>query len=189
MSNSHSTEIWLPIVGFDGYEVSSLGNVRSIDRVEINSLGISRNLKSRIIAKTISASGYMNVFIRGKTQRVHRLVAFAFYKDGIKAEVNHKNGVRNDNKVENLEFCTRSENQKHAFRVLGNIPYQPCKGKFGLEHHRSKPVVAKDVKTLEETVYQGLHDAQRITGLDKSNISAACRGKQKTCGGYVWRFA
>ncbi len=182
-------EIWLPIRGFDGYQISSVGNVRSVDRVEVNSLGISRNLKGREIVKTKSKSGYMNVFIRGRTFRVHRLVAGAFFGDSESEEVNHKNGIRTDNRVENLEFCTRSENQKHAYRVLGNIAFQPCKGKFGADHHRSKPVVAQHITTFEKQIFEGLHDAQRKTGLNKSNISAACRGKQKTCGGYTWRFA
>lgn len=182
-------EIWLPIRGFVGYQISSIGNVRSVDRLEVNSLGRSRNLKGMEIVKTKSKSGYVNVFIQGRTFRVHRLVAFAFLGDSEKDEVNHKNGIRDDNRVENLEFCTRSENQIHACRVLGNIQFQPSKGKFGLDHHRSKPVVAIHATTFEEQTFEGLHDAQRKTGLDKSNISAACRGKQRTCGGYVWRFA
>lgn len=181
-------ELWISAVGFEGYEVSSHGNIRSVDRVETNSLGKTRRLKGREIKQQISSSGYANVYLRGATIRAHRLIAASFLGDCVGREVNHKNGVRSDNRIENLEICTRSENQTHACRVLGNKPFQPCKGKFGADHHRSKPVAAVHMTTKVERVFAGIHEAQRLTGLDKSNISAACRGKQKTCGGYAWRF-
>ena len=65
-----------------------------------------------------------------KSWAVHRLVAEAFLKRGKdKTEVNHKNGIRSDNKAENLEWVTRSENEKHAYRVLGKTPNKPWEGK------------------------------------------------------------
>lgn len=181
-------EIWIPAFRLDGYEVSNLGNIRSVDRNEINSLGIARKLKGKTIRQQVSARGYINVTIRGKTVRAHRLIAMSFFGDSKGMEVNHKNGVRADNRIENLEFCTRSENQKHAVHELGNKPYQPWKGRFGSQNPWSKPVFSINVKTGEKQTFDGMHEAQRITGLDKSNISAACRGKQKTCGGYIWGY-
>lgn len=184
----HVREEWKKIPIFSDYEVSSFGRVRSIDRIEMNSLGISRALVGRVLKLQKSTRGYLSVCIKDKPYRVHRLVAMAFLGSVDGLEVNHKNGVRDDNNLCNLEICTRSENQKHSFRVLGNKAYQPCKGKFGSLHHRSKPVKAIEKHSLKETIYEGLHDAQRKTGLDVSNISAACRGVQKTCGGFIWRF-
>src|SRR5437867_710956 len=104
-----STEDWRPVVGFgEGYEISNLGRIRRI----------------RYLRPWRMRNGYLHIpLVRSGVQThryVHRLVAEAFI-DPIadKMEVNHINGVRDDNRVENLEIVTKSRNMIHAFRVLG----------------------------------------------------------------------
>ena len=96
---------WVKIVGHEEYEVSDDGRVRSV--------------VTGIILKPNDARGYRSVQLSGRKRfTIHRLVAWAFL--GPKPEgkqINHKNGVKDDNRVENLEYVTQSENMKHAFRL------------------------------------------------------------------------
>jgi len=116
-------ETYLPCVGFEGlYEVSNLGNVRSVDRVlRINRKGTQYQVfyPSMLISIRVSSCGYCTVAFqkdgKGSTQLVHRLVAQAFIPNSEnKRTVNHKDGNKRNNNLSNLEWMTHGENIRHA---------------------------------------------------------------------------
>ena len=104
-----SEEIWKDIKGYEGlYQVGSFGNVKSLR-------------KGRLL-KPHNRNGYLHAILckngTHKTQKIHRLVGKAFIPNPEnKREINHKNSIRDDNKVQNLEWCTRKENVRHSWRV------------------------------------------------------------------------
>ena len=113
-------EIWKDIPGYDGlYQVSNLGRVKSLPKKRWNGY-VFTSRKERILKPGNDNDGYERVVLcknkRRKTYKMHRLVITTFV--GVsRLEVNHINGNKADNNIENLEYCTRSENMKHAFKT------------------------------------------------------------------------
>lgn len=99
--------------------------------------------------------------------------------------VNHKNGVRTDNRADNLEWVTTSENAKHAFRPGGRL--NPFLGKRAEQHPASKAVISICLTTGAEQRYACALDATR-EGFDSGAISRCCHGKSKFHAGRNWRF-
>ena len=114
-------EIWEPVKGFEGYyEVSNTGKVLGIERMVVLKSGL-RTIKSRFLKTRINNYGYTEVRLTkdGKTTTtfIHILLAKAFIPNPYKKlEVNHINGIKTDNRIENLEWCTHSENINHAYQ-------------------------------------------------------------------------
>jgi len=109
-------EIWKDIPNYEGfYQASNLGRIRSLNRY-----GIYNKFYKGQILKQRNTRGYLQVNLskngKHKTHRVHRLIISSFF--GIsKLQINHKNGIKSDNRLENLEYCTCSENIKHAYSL------------------------------------------------------------------------
>lgn len=124
--NPGAKEIWRWVNGYEGlYMVSDHGRVMSAPKP---------NHYGHIMKPKKTRAGYMAICLSKNNEKkhrlIHRLVAEAFIENPEgKAEVNHKNGNRADNSVENLEWATRSENVRHAYRVLGKKPNKPWLGK------------------------------------------------------------
>jgi hypothetical protein len=155
-------EIWKPIKGYEGfYEVSNLGRVKSLDRIGIYP-DRKIELKGKVLSKRIINHGYIGVKLykdnKSKSISVHRLVAMAFIDNPHNYnEVNHINFIKDDNKVENLEWCNRSQNMQHAGLngKLGGV-----KGMFlGSKSSRSK-VKEEDVLEMRRLKTQGLSSTQ-----------------------------
>lgn len=115
-------EIWKDIKDYEGYYmVSNLGRVKSLDRVATTKRGVVKNTKGKILNLTLKNNGYLSVMFSLKDKRkrfhVHRLVAYAFIENiHSKPFVNHINGIKTDNSVINLEWCTHKENAQHALK-------------------------------------------------------------------------
>jgi predicted XRE-type DNA-binding protein len=144
-----NTEIWKPVPGFDGrIEASNFGRIRSKDKMKRIRDGRMAFHAGRIFKANPDRNGYPVVNVGLKSHAlVHRLVALTFLPNPEgKPEVNHKNGVRNDNRLENLEWVTGSENTFHAFRVLRRRKVsQP-----GEAHHNARlnEELVKDIRVL-----------------------------------------
>jgi len=127
MTEKLENEVWLPIEGYTGlYEVSNLGRVKRLDTTQVNSIGITKNVKGHIIIRN-DKKQYNQIELWKNNSRscvlVHRLVAAAFLPNPeLKKEVNHKDGNPKNNRIENLEWTTRSENESHKVHVLNWSP-------------------------------------------------------------------
>ncbi len=130
-------ETWKIIDGFNNvYYVSNMGNVKSIDHY-YNSIRGKRLKKGRIIKPQKDKKGYIRVSLSMDcvkfTTGIHRLVAKSFIPNpNNKSYVNHINGIKSDNRAENLEWCTNSENIIHAYKN------DLIKSNLGEDHHMSK---------------------------------------------------
>jgi len=132
-------EEWKPVVGFEeSYEVSNLGRVRSFDRVRpLRSRSgnmTEKRFKGRVLYQGFNNKGYVMAYLclyaKRKACTVHRLVAQAFIPNPYNLpEVNHKDGNKENNTVENLEWSTVADNRKHAYSSGLNPSKkgQPCK--------------------------------------------------------------
>ena len=140
------TEIWKDIQGYEGcYKISNFGNVMALKR-EYYSNGSKRFTEEKILKKRNATDGYFNaaLALNGKRKDIgiHRLVAMAFIANPEnKLEVNHKDGIKTNNHVSNLEWSTRREQMKHAYdmglnSIVKNIKNSPpSTGKVVIDYH------------------------------------------------------
>lgn len=111
-------EEWRTVKNNPGYEVSNLGNVRSVDREVHSKNGLVIRFKGKQLRPGLSKSGYLSLALSGKTHNIHALVAECFIGERPqKHDVNHINGNKLDNTASNLEYVSRSENMKHAVKI------------------------------------------------------------------------
>lgn len=168
------------IKDFPNYYVSEQGDVYSRNYNKTGRIKKLINQKQK--------NGYMAVVLNNKRLLIHRLVAEAFIPNpDNKPCVNHKNGIKTDNRVENLEWVTSSENNLHAYKILGRRP--PRLDKKGKKCPFAKIVLQiKDGKILRR--FFGAREAERETGIWATEITNCCNNKRnyKSAGGYQWKY-
>lgn len=167
-------EKWKIVDEFPDYKVSSFGNIK--------------NKYGKLLKQLLSSKGYPEVrFTINKIQHervVHRLVAKAFISNPLgKCCVNHEDGIKTNNRVENLSWMTMSENEKHSFEKLGKIP--TWKGKKGSKHPKSKEV-EQYVNGVKVARFGSLVEAAYATGTTADTISTYIK-KQKLLKGNLWK--
>ena len=161
---------WKTIPGYENYDVSDEGNVRN-------------RRTGQVLTPSESRGGYLKVNLRSegvaRSAKIHRLVAENFIaNDRDRTVVNHIDGNKSNNRVDNLEWCTSSENNRHAF--LNHLSYRPDNS--GVPKRR---VVI--IETGRE--FDSVSDCARFLEVASSNVSACLSGRRNTCRGYHVTYA
>lgn len=186
-------EIWRDIVGYEGlYQVSNMGRVRSLDRIGKGRWGYMPK-KGVMLSQTTDTSGYKIVNLWKdniiKSPKVHRLVAQAFIPNPSNLpQVNHKDEVKTNNCVDNLEWCSVKYNNNYGTRI--ERVSNSMKGKHINRKDWSKPILQFTKQGEFVAEYPSIREAVRQTGIIRQNISSCCNNKRnyKSAGGYVWKF-
>lgn len=168
-------ETWHPIAEFEGrYEVSDLGRVRAI---KANS--------SKVLAPILDKYGYVKVCLTkdGKqyNRTVHRLVALAFIENpNDKPQINHKDEIKTNNRVDNLEWSTSKENNNHGTRNKRISAHKL--------NTNGKEIVQLDLEGNIIRRWVSLNEIHRQLGYDITHIIRVCRGRKKTGYGFKWQY-
>ena len=153
----------------------------------------------REIKPGMNRKGYLQVRLshcnKKISLRIHRLVAMAFIDNPEnKPQVNHIDGDKNNNKVENLEWVTNTENHKHKcanglnVSLKGDEHYTHKKYKCSGDHHVSKKVIQMDIEGNFIAKYDSITDAAKAVNMDNSSISKVVNGHFENAGGFRWKF-
>lgn len=158
------------IIDFPNYQISNFGNV------------YSKN-KNSLLTPCDDSRGYLMVHLWKNNQqyakKIHRLVAETFLENPKSLQdVNHKDENKHNNNVSNLEWVTRKD----------NINYGTRSKRQALALSKAIYQINKETLEIIQT-FNSARDAERITGINNSNISQVCQGKRKTAGGFIWCFA
>lgn len=162
-----------------GYRKQEWVSVDGYERYSVNEYGIVKNNETGMVLTPIkNKAGYLTVCLYNgakKTVRIHRLVAQAFIPNPEnKPFINHKNGIKTDNRACNLEWVTSAENNLHKCRVLGKK-----------STNEPNPKIAVRCVETGET-FESMSDASKKYKTQPIHISECCRGKRKTAGGLHW---
>lgn len=183
-------EIWKDIKDYEGlYQVSNFGNVRKLRFIN----NICNKEKTFNITKYKQNRGYLKVILykdgKYKNKLVHRLVAEAFLDNPNNYnDINHKDGNKENNNINNLEYCTKSYNMKHAFK--NNLWKSPNSGRYGSNSYKAKKVAMVDKNTNKIVkTFNSIIDATHFINKNNSgHIVNCCKGKLKTAYGYKWQY-
>lgn len=191
---------WVEIPETEGmYFASKTGEIKSADRfrpyISHGKKGVYVR-KGKVLKQTLNTYGYpvVSIHVPGKMQKVvpvHKLIATTFIKNpNNEPQINHIDGNKKNNCVENLEWCSVKENLRHAYRIGLNHGGKPWKGKFGKNHIQSKPVIMLSKDGIELARFVSMTAAeQSINGATVTHISQCLRGKRLTSGGFFWKRA
>ena len=173
-------EIWKQVEGYDGrYKVSNYGRVKSFVRDKDNGvlIGSGKNHKGYHVVYLKNAEGDSQFFF------VHRLVALTFIDNPNNLpQVNHKDEDKENNCVDNLEWCDNDYNIHYGTgRKRAAVSNYCCET-------TSKKVYSVDAKTGQVEYFDSIGDAERKTGNSHCNIVRALKGRRPRCGGRQWFY-
>ena len=169
-------EVWKDIKGYEGvYQVSNLGHVKGLSRFVNCPLNCKRLIKENTIKPELTKQGYISIKLyknnTGKHFQVHRLIADAFIPNSENKNcINHINGIKTDNRLENLEWMTYSENNKHAYDT-------------GLK--KTRKVICIETSIM----YKSMREAGKLLNIGFQDIWGCCNSHKKTAGGFHWQYA
>lgn len=188
-------EVWKDIEDYEGiYMVSNLGRVKSLDRVSISQKRKGEFHNGTILNVRENKNEYANIVLcniklekRRRTRRIHRLVAKAFIPNPYnKPQVNHINGIKYDNRVENLEWCDNSYNGLHSFRELNRkVGWD---GKVGADVPKSIPVSQYTLKGVFIKNWSCSLEISKNLNVHIDSIRQCCNGKSKSSIGFIWKY-
>lgn len=179
-------EIWKDIIGYEGeYQVSNLGNVRSLTR-EVKCKNGFAIKNGKLLTKTKKKKGYLCVNLssggKSKSIEIQRLVALAFIPNPCNYPcVNHKDENKENNHADNLEWCTYAQNNA----------YGSCREKAAISRingKMSKRVFQYDKDMVLVSEYPSLAEVKRQLGYDPAKISLCARGDRKSAYGFIWKY-
>jgi hypothetical protein len=171
-------EIWKDIKGYEGiYQVSNLGNLKSLSRLCDVGNGVYRK-KEKIIYKFSLKNGYPQFNLcKNNTHKnvyIHRLVGEYFLSNLSNfPTINHKDGIKTNNNINNLEWCTYLYNNKHAINY---------------KLRKLKPLLQYDLQGNFIKEWFCVSKCSKELGIHISNICNCIKGKRKTAGGFKWKY-
>ena len=178
------TEEWRDILDFEGlYQVSNLGRVKSLWFT--NNVYNKKYRKDRILKATTTHSNYVQVALRKSNKMyhrlVHRLVAQAFIENPSQLpQVNHKDGNKKNNVVDNLDWVSPRENQLHAVKIGLRASGGKC--------YNAKAVIQYDMQDNFIKEYSSISQASKETNSNAINILKCCKGQRNKCNNYKWKY-
>ena len=177
-------EIWKDIKGYEGiYQISNLGNIKSLDHYIRQRNNNYKLYHGKTLKPYMTSTGYYKIDLHNGKKRkimlIHRLIANAFIPNPDDLpEVNHIDGNKTNNNIDNLEWCTRSDNIKHSY-----------KNKLHIHCPKNKPVKQININTGQIiNTYKSINDAARCLDLRHESISACAKGVTNSYGGYKWEY-
>lgn len=162
-------EEWRDIKGFEGYQISSFGRIKSLEKIDY----LGHHRKEKILKPSKTKDGYLKVALckdgEKKSYYIHRLVGNAFLQNPYNLPlINHINEIKTDNRVENLEWCDSTYNVRYS---------------------QAKPVnqFTKDGKFIRR--WDCINEIQYQLGFSNGHIIKCCQGKLKSSYGFKWFYA
>lgn len=185
-------EQWCDIDGYEGYyQCSDFGRVKSLSRIIPDVKLGTKLIKDRIRKQFLSVNGYLQLYLNkfGEAKRFssHRIIGNEFIiNPQNKGYINHKNLIRTDNTVINLEWLTKSEDNIHSY--INGTRRKTLSNNIGIKNPTIKIVYQFDMYGSFIKKFYGTMEAERVTGISHKMIGRVCIGKRPHTHGFIWEY-